>query len=276
MRGGLGGNKMLKRPKHSLKVSGMVSRLQYSLNLFTNLLKSNNEKVAGNHTGLNYFYNSMGRCLDEFNKEFIKNTMLKHEEVFKQQVHELHRLYQVQKLLMAELRTEEMTSLPVSSTNCTVASIRNKIWSSESTSQAIHPSHERAMYQVKDSTNCESALLYKFADLDDNQCTGRHSSFFRDSLKNSKGSNVAHPVEGNCEELRPGHECNLDLTLTIGWASDKKRKNSNQIQRETAQSIASTLSTPVRHELDDLSAGSSAESLKRPHWPFQALSLNRS
>ncbi|XP_058113697.1 uncharacterized protein LOC131256710 isoform X2 [Magnolia sinica] len=42
------------------------------------------------------------------NKESMGKMMLKQEEVFKEQVKELHRLYRVQKMLMTELRSKEM------------------------------------------------------------------------------------------------------------------------------------------------------------------------
>lgn len=46
----------------------------------------------------------------QHSKEILKQTMLKQEEIFRGQVRELHRLYHVQKLLMAELRNKEGTS----------------------------------------------------------------------------------------------------------------------------------------------------------------------
>ena len=46
----------------------------------------------------------------QHNKEVLKQTMLKQEEIFRGQVRELHRLYHVQKLLMAELRNKDGTS----------------------------------------------------------------------------------------------------------------------------------------------------------------------
>ncbi|KAJ8504466.1 hypothetical protein OPV22_005352 [Ensete ventricosum] len=35
--------------------------------------------------------------------DYVRNTMMKHEEIFRHQINELHRLYRVQKMLMAEL-----------------------------------------------------------------------------------------------------------------------------------------------------------------------------
>ncbi|CAD5194761.1 uncharacterized protein LOC135613620 [Musa acuminata AAA Group] len=49
----------------------------------------------------------MERFLRKYDKECMKMMMLKHEETFRQQVHELHRLYRVQKLLMRGINTEQ-------------------------------------------------------------------------------------------------------------------------------------------------------------------------
>ena len=49
---------------------------------------------------------TMGQCSNN-DFEILKHTMLKHQEVFRDQVHKLHRLYQVQKLLMAKLKKKD-------------------------------------------------------------------------------------------------------------------------------------------------------------------------
>ncbi|CAI9761260.1 unnamed protein product [Fraxinus pennsylvanica] len=48
----------------------------------------------------------MDKMLESHNNDSIKKMMLMHEEIFKQQVKELHRLYNLQKKLMHELKTE--------------------------------------------------------------------------------------------------------------------------------------------------------------------------
>ncbi|KAJ8464262.1 hypothetical protein OPV22_026814 [Ensete ventricosum] len=52
----------------------------------------------------------MERILRKYDKECMKMMMLKHEETFRQQVHELHRLYRVQKLLMRGINTEQRSA----------------------------------------------------------------------------------------------------------------------------------------------------------------------
>ncbi|KZV29888.1 hypothetical protein F511_17312 [Dorcoceras hygrometricum] len=43
------------------------------------------------------------RFLNPYHKECMKMAMLKHEETFRDQVNELHRLYRIQKILMNEI-----------------------------------------------------------------------------------------------------------------------------------------------------------------------------
>ncbi|RZC66380.1 hypothetical protein C5167_010069 [Papaver somniferum] len=47
------------------------------------------------------------RILQPYDKECMKMAMLKHEETFKEQVYELHRLYRIQKMLMNNLKTSQ-------------------------------------------------------------------------------------------------------------------------------------------------------------------------
>uniref|UniRef100_A0ACD5X8Y0 Uncharacterized protein n=1 Tax=Avena sativa TaxID=4498 RepID=A0ACD5X8Y0_AVESA len=48
----------------------------------------------------------MEQVLGHCDKDTLKMAMLKHEETFRQQVHDLHRLYRIQKLLMRDLKRE--------------------------------------------------------------------------------------------------------------------------------------------------------------------------
>lgn len=55
---------------------------------------------------------SMDRTIDRREAEIIRRTMLLHEDTFKHQVKELHRLYKTQRMIMEELRLE--TRIPAS------------------------------------------------------------------------------------------------------------------------------------------------------------------
>ncbi|KAM7251373.1 hypothetical protein ACFE04_023256 [Oxalis oulophora] len=51
----------------------------------------------------------MEKLLNPYDKEYMKMAMLKHEETFKQQVYELHRLYRIQTLLMKNMAAATST-----------------------------------------------------------------------------------------------------------------------------------------------------------------------
>ncbi|CAH8364060.1 unnamed protein product [Eruca vesicaria subsp. sativa] len=53
----------------------------------------------------------MEKLLNPSEKQYMKMAMLKHEETFKQQVYELHRLYQVQKILMKNMQVNKVNDL---------------------------------------------------------------------------------------------------------------------------------------------------------------------
>eukprot|EP00249_Psilotum_nudum_P019606 c27338_g2_i3 orf=437-1201(-) len=53
---------------------------------------------------------AMEQC-SQNNVESLKQTMLKHEAMFREQVRELHRLYQVQRLMMAEAKRKDFAIL---------------------------------------------------------------------------------------------------------------------------------------------------------------------
>ncbi|GLT46784.1 hypothetical protein SLA2020_205140 [Shorea laevis] len=47
----------------------------------------------------------MEKLLRPYDKEYMRMAMLKHEETFKEQVYELHRLYRIQKILMKSIES---------------------------------------------------------------------------------------------------------------------------------------------------------------------------
>ncbi|XP_016475605.1 uncharacterized protein LOC107797248 [Nicotiana tabacum] len=49
----------------------------------------------------------MEKLLNPDDKEYMKMAMVKHEETFREQVYELHRLYQIQKILMKTISSSQ-------------------------------------------------------------------------------------------------------------------------------------------------------------------------
>ncbi|URE09908.1 hypothetical protein MUK42_36772 [Musa troglodytarum] len=83
---------------------------------------------------------TMDSFLRRHELESLRNTMLKHEEVFRHQVHELHQLYRVQRMLMAELRSEglELRCLADATLSTTTDAATARLWSSSSTVTNVH------------------------------------------------------------------------------------------------------------------------------------------
>ncbi|XP_057753664.1 uncharacterized protein LOC130973239 [Arachis stenosperma] len=73
---------------------------------FQNKSLTNNNNKHFNKIGDNKLQDSMDMIPDRNNIESIKRTMQMHEDIFKNQVRELHRVYSVQKMMMDELKNE--------------------------------------------------------------------------------------------------------------------------------------------------------------------------
>ncbi|KAK6151166.1 hypothetical protein DH2020_016098 [Rehmannia glutinosa] len=60
----------------------------------------------------------MDKLLNQYDKEYLKIAMLKHEETFREQVYELHRLYQIQKTLMKDIARNAKNDPHYSTNTC--------------------------------------------------------------------------------------------------------------------------------------------------------------
>ncbi|KAL5977782.1 hypothetical protein ACLOJK_036805 [Asimina triloba] len=74
--------------------------VKFFRSLFPSFVNSPYPSIA---RGLDKLQESMDRFLEQYNSESVRKTMLHQEETFRKQVKELHQLYKVQKILMAEL-----------------------------------------------------------------------------------------------------------------------------------------------------------------------------
>ncbi|XP_027077321.1 uncharacterized protein LOC113778275 [Coffea eugenioides] len=68
----------------------------------------------------------MEKLLNPYDKEYMKTAMLKHEETFREQVYELHRLYQIQKLLMKKIASSQKHGQDSDTRNLKIVSISNQ------------------------------------------------------------------------------------------------------------------------------------------------------
>ncbi|XP_039032749.1 uncharacterized protein LOC120167928 isoform X1 [Hibiscus syriacus] len=191
-----------------------------------------------------------GTGLDKFrhNMESIRNTMLMHEDVFKHQVRELHRLYSVQKVLMDELKKDIKN---------------NRFWTTTGESNLHVQGDTRARgFDLERPSGEEAATVVA----EDHQAGP------------SSRTNQVMSIEDSDEDSE------VELTLGIGiggrGSSKKKLKNSStssqsihnkEIKREFDSSAScSGPGTPVSS-----SSATFDQEKKLPHWLFQGFSINR-
>lgn len=71
------------------------------------------EETTSNGQLCNGFTTKPTNGNSEFDKEMLKHQMLEHEAVFRQQVYELHRVYQIQRDMMKQHQSKEVYSYPM-------------------------------------------------------------------------------------------------------------------------------------------------------------------
>ncbi|XP_043724783.1 uncharacterized protein LOC122671557 isoform X2 [Telopea speciosissima] len=115
-----------------------------------------------------------------YDKEMLKQTMLKHEAIFQDQVFELHRLYKIQQDLMDELKRKEVNKYTVS-----VEPIQSSPFPSQMSSEVVQKMWQnlRIRPSVSGAENIESA----FSSIkENNKQAGPVPSQNRGSTKESK------------------------------------------------------------------------------------------
>lgn len=173
-------------------------------------------------------------------------------------------------MLMTELRSEKvkMNSFVASSNRQIVTDAINKLQSSRTSSETTHSSHASIRNNSYNVLNSEHTLVHQSAAT----AAGYASPELINCSKLLRTSNeyiLQNVVEGDSPESCSNDECSLDLTLRIGCASD-------QMKSADWKELSSNLNSEERgQECTNSSSGFGVESLKRPHWLFQTLSLNR-
>ncbi|KAM0942826.1 hypothetical protein DsansV1_C14g0131461 [Dioscorea sansibarensis] len=230
----------------------------HSLNSFHPILKNNHHHVddkliisrnkllkQGRSVGFGQLLEFMNMSLGQHDQEYVKKIMMKHEEVFKQQVHELHRLYKVQKILMAEMNIKKMK----------LHSITN---GSATTSETSHSSN----------------LSYRLQSPSAIPCYGEPST-------GQIAFDLGQPAI-QCNVLTENvpdnelEECDVELTLSIGCNSSKM-KTTQWLQKDDKlmNCPKPTPSKTFGEDCSDPSVRTDRESLQGSPWIFQALSLKR-
>ncbi|XP_074585911.1 uncharacterized protein LOC141841628 [Curcuma longa] len=198
----------------------------------------------------------MERFLRKYDKECMKVMMLKHEETFKQQVHELHRLYRVQKLLMRDMKNNELKSQSFTnftdqknvSNSCLLGNShkelrqprRQRVLNLElPADQYIERAEEDVMLELEDGGGIELALTIGngWRKREEVSFTSDEAASFSSSSTDTGGLKLS------------GHGWELQGMEEGNFSYDSNRKNGYEME------------------------GVREESLKQPSWHIQCLSL---
>ncbi|KAJ1260615.1 hypothetical protein BS78_10G245800 [Paspalum vaginatum] len=151
-------------------------------------------------------------------KELVRRTIMEHDKVFRQQVHELHRLYHVQKSLMAELGCENHSfQSRIEETHEMVQGSRSNLKTSPSTSETNQSARfgnaqHLTPQQVPEHLNlqeCEPGTCLSLF--------GEENSTVKEGFHTERPPDNCKSVE--CESWSASVESDLDLKLSIGPSS---------------------------------------------------------
>ncbi|KAF8392875.1 hypothetical protein HHK36_021114 [Tetracentron sinense] len=306
---------------------GMGTELQYAVHLLATLPKNNCDAINTSDAreffknrllkentqriGFDKLQDSMDRFLEEYNRESLRKTMLTHEEIFKDQVRELHRLYKVQKMMMAELRNKETKLHPFAHPSPRTMEVlpkstdidsRTGFWSPRIGSETDHSPYP--------TTQTSSGYNFHIHGIKaDPRLQERSISYCGDNLRMPRGFDLEQPAEEDIltdvsaieDQVGPSKnkihvnntyppkfytdgESEIELTLSIGCSIGKKKPNSHQPhsslelrQLGPSTSIRSGRGEECSDPTNTMSTESATFDQERQHppWLFQALSLNR-
>ncbi|XVF47669.1 hypothetical protein PTKIN_Ptkin03bG0128700 [Pterospermum kingtungense] len=230
-------------------------------------LKDNCEKIRSDRFG-----SSMDRVLE---MESIRKTMQMHEDIFRHQVRELHRLYSVQKMLMDELKKEikqkRFRPKPMTSYNINPSQFNNQ-----------HQFHVQGDPSSREkSGSCSNVRIASGFDLErpaGEDISAEEDEAGHSSLMHSRINQMS--IQGSDDNTE------VELTLSIGGSSSKKMPNNSKPHNQelgcTKELDSSTSFTLDRGEdcsgpNTPMSSSSTTfdQEKKRSHWLFQGLSINR-
>lgn len=182
----------------------------------------------------------MGKYLNSYDKDCMKLAMIKQDELFRQQVCELHRLYRVQKLLMNEMKAEfnsHASSKITTPNKWTSKNERNShlISNLRLSTEGYTNKGEGKKDQMKEVEEEESNLELTLA-IGSKIQKKKENSFISDSVSSSSTD--------KCNEHRLFRVPNVNLD---GYQSEKSK-----------------FKYSVEEQMSD----------KRPRWIFECLSLN--
>ncbi|XP_042479046.1 uncharacterized protein LOC122059992 [Macadamia integrifolia] len=305
----------------------MGTELQYTVNPLASIPKSSNQNAVKTkdsweffqkrlfkdniqEAGFEKFQDSMDRLFEEFNRESVKKTMLMHEEIFKEQVRELHRLYKVQKMLMAELRNKEPKlhqrhQATLVGPDFTEMDNQTGFWSPGTSSQNNHSSF--GYWQHKTTRSSDHILHQHHCVRDTPSSQEPNGSFSGNALRTLRGFDLERPAEEDLStdaasaiedeagpsflrpskdkmsinsshdpRFYPNEESDVELTLSIGCGSSSRKSRSHPTHISLDVPIRSDQEQDCSDQTKSTAPSTfNRESLQQQPWLFQYLSLNR-
>ncbi|XP_074574876.1 uncharacterized protein LOC141831420 [Curcuma longa] len=213
-------------------------------------------------------------------RDSVRNTMLKHEDIFRQQVRELHRLYQVQKMLMTELvnKEAELHSLP--STEAT----KTRIWSSGSTSEITQSSRISNVNQPAACSTRAGGFLSRELSFCSRDRSNAHAMGFELDQPAEENTFRGDRNTKQLPETWSDDGAEIDLTLSIVCSPRNKKDQSVSPCPNAEIGCSDPTGSDIRlrqikqekeEDCGDSSSGLDREMVKSPPWLLRALNLNK-
>ncbi|KAI4327370.1 hypothetical protein L6164_019841 [Bauhinia variegata] len=215
---------------------------------------------------------AMDKLIKPYDKEYMRMAMLKHEETFKEQVHELHRLYQIQKILMKNM--ENSRSIELGQRGWSFKNAINMTQTSHRNSAQPKPQIKFDLELPADENKAESDgdEVLEIIDETKIELTLGPSSYIR-------RKKVETPLTSDS-----GHSFSSSSTGSshINKTSSKNQRSSDIKREESSGGIIGLVQVPdstsgyqseIRNNFD-IEEQSRQERLKQPPWLFKVLSLN--
>ncbi|KAL5225479.1 hypothetical protein ABZP36_012118 [Zizania latifolia] len=145
-------------------------------------------------------------------RESVRRTIMEHDEVFRQQVHELHRLYHAQKSLMAELGGEKHRLQSRTIENQEMVQGLSNLKNSPSTSETSQSAHHGGAQHSDPGQAREHSFLQEHKPA---ICL----NFFTEETSRTKEVRQEGGRSAGGENWSASEESDLDLKLTIAPSS---------------------------------------------------------
>ncbi|GKU98862.1 hypothetical protein SLEP1_g11800 [Rubroshorea leprosula] len=210
----------------------------------------------------------MEKLLRSYDRECMRMAMLKHEETFKEQVYELHRLYRIQKILMKSIESNRPNGLGQGSWNSDLRlnnlhdhlqqNVRTRLDLERPAEEYIAESDCNRMLEMIDESEIELTLgpasyygRKKPATPHTSDSGPSFSSSSTESSHVNRTNCTTHRKTNSTAEQLSGRELGLrqGTDMTLGYQSGSK------------------ISIDIEEQLRQ-------ERLKQPPWLFQVVSLN--